>query len=185
MPYFSVTTRNGRVKTFGNFTCHLAAPSVRRLHGRGREEFGPSPSPRRRQQKGYDPIMSRVLLRFVSRLLLASMLFMQLAVAAYACPQDVLDRSRPAMAAMADMQDCAQMSQYDKAAPGLCAEHCHPAQQLTPHADAPSVPMALPGGFFVPLPASESLALPLARYADVLTLASSPPHTLLHCCFRI
>ncbi len=77
-------------------------------------------------------------------------------------------------------------SQHDEGMPNLCAEHCHPAQQLTSHADAPSVPLALPVGFFVVLPASEfPPALPPARYADVLTLASSPPHTVLHCCFRI
>lgn len=129
--------------------------------------------------------MTRSLSRFLARFLIASLLFAQLAVAAYACPQDVVDSASQAMAEMADMQDCAQMSQHDKAAPGLCAEHCHPAQQLTPHADAPSVPMALAVGFFVPLPASESVVPPMARYADVLALASSPPHTVLHCCFRI
>jgi hypothetical protein len=130
--------------------------------------------------------MARSLYRFLARFLIACLLFAQMAVAAYACPQELIDSLSPAMAEMADMQDCPQMSQHDKAVPSLCAEHCHPAQQLTPHANAPSVPMALPVGFFVPLPVSESsLALPLARYADVLTLASSPPHTVLHCCFRI
>jgi len=129
--------------------------------------------------------MTRSLSRFLARFLIASLLFAQLAVAAYACPLEVADGMSPAMSDMAEMQDCAQMSQHDKAAPNLCAEHCHPAQQLTPHANVPSVPMALPVGFFVPLPVSESSAPPMVRYADVLTLASSPPHTLLHCCFRI
>ena len=130
--------------------------------------------------------MLRSICRFVARLLIACLLFTQMAVAAYACPKDAAGIASPVMAAMADMEDCAQMAQLDKAVPNLCAEHCYPAQQLTPQADAPSVPMALPLGFFVPLPANESsLAPPMARYADVLTSASSPPHAVLHCCFRI
>ncbi|HSD39093.1 MAG TPA: hypothetical protein VLC92_16390 [Rhodocyclaceae bacterium] len=127
--------------------------------------------------------MSRSLYRFLARLLVASLLFAQLAVSAYACPEDAAEI---ASAEMAGMQDCPYMSQHDKDMPNLCAEHCHPGQQLTPHADVPSVPLALPVGFFVVLPAHDfSPAPPAARYADVLTLASSPPHSILHCCFRI
>jgi hypothetical protein len=131
--------------------------------------------------------MTRSLLRLLARFLIASLLFAQLAVSAYACPKDAAELANTAMAGM---HDCPYMSQHeslhDEDMPNLCAEHCHPAQQLTPHADAPSVPLALPVGFFIVLPANDfSSAPPPARYADVLALASSPPHTVLHCCFRI
>jgi hypothetical protein len=61
--------------------------------------------------------MTRSLFRFLARFLIASLLFAQLAVAAYACPRDGIDSLGTAMAEMADMQDCAQMSQHEKAVP--------------------------------------------------------------------
>jgi len=106
------------------------------------------------------------------------LLFAQWSVAAYACPS----LAPPA----AEMTDCAgMMSALDEAAPNLCAEHCQNEDQ----SDQPRTP-ATPAASLVslytvsPVPV---LAEPIWRglSSSGLLTARSPPHTILHCCFRI
>lgn len=68
-----------------------------------------------------------------------AMLFMQLATAAYACPQQGLPG--PERASMAAMQDCDAMgaAQMDEAQPQLCKAHCDKNAQSTASAAAPDL----------------------------------------------
>ena len=108
---------------------------------------------------------------------LFALLFAQFSVAAYACPSAV---------PVQEMTDCAgMMSQLDEAAPNLCAEHCHYGEQ----SDQPRTPAA-PTASMVSLytvPLAPVLTEPNLRdvMASGLLAAHPPPHTILHCCFRI
>jgi hypothetical protein len=124
--------------------------------------------------------VNRLLRVRVIAVAIFALLFAQWNVAAYACPS-------PAPAPQtAEMTDCAgTMSQLDEASPNLCAEHCHYGEQ----GDQPRTPAApavsLVGLYTVPV--ISALAEPIWRgiaSSDLLT-ARPPPHTILHCCFRI
>lgn len=155
--------------------------------------------------------MTRMFRRFVCRLMLGVLVFGQLAIAAYACralsgmpqslPTMALNASAAAMpgdeagAAMAvspdmvatsDMAAMASCDQIDDNAANLCVEHCRFGQQSADHASAPTVPAALLTTLYT-LPVQPE---PLGHgwpSADVIfrRVAASPPHAILHCCFRI
>lgn len=115
------------------------------------------------------------------------LLFSQLAVAAYACPalspsaaakpwQETMDRG--------DNSDdwCAE---HDAARSGLCLAHCNPPELSlnNAHVDTPPVmlvalhPLA---DYCVPV-----VMVSTAPQRDVPLRSHSPPHSILHCCFRI
>ena len=124
----------------------------------------------------------------VCRLLIAAVLFAQMAVAAYACPSLVksrLDSTTDATAAKTP-GDCDHMAgMLDSASPGLCSAHCHNHEQSADHADAPTLPPALFATLYwlvIPEMAEPAVHSP---DASVLHAALPPPHAILHCCFRI
>lgn len=154
--------------------------------------------------------MTRRLKQLVCRLLVGVLLFAQMAVAAYACPQlspagFSQPSAAPAMASEGDPADsdasvagadtanpimdmaacCDGMGQPDPDNPNLCAEHAHFGQQ-SDQTQIPSVPAVLLASLYivslVPEPAEPTR--PAAASASVLA-AASPPHAILHCCFRI
>ena len=90
-------------------------------------------------------ILSRRLRRWVTGGLLMAMLFMQLATAAYTCPQLAQAHSalqaRPGLPNMPDMPDCAAMgeSALDEALPLLCKAHCSKDAASTASAAAPDL----------------------------------------------
>ena len=119
---------------------------------------------------------------------LVNLLFMQLALAAYACPAAL---SAEASAQLADMKasgmPCAESMALatDEAQPGLCAAHCKSDQQTSDKHEL-TVPQALDE------PASDypllRLQLPARvppREAPLLVLTSEPSVALRHCCFRL
>ena len=123
--------------------------------------------------------VNRLLRVRVVAVAIFALLFAQWSVAAYACPAS----APPA----AEMTDCAgmMMSQLDPAAPNLCAEHC----QYENQSDQPRTP-ATPAASLVSLytvPPVPALAEPIWRgiLSSGLLTARPPPHTILHCCFRI
>ena len=129
--------------------------------------------------------MTRAARRLVSRLLLASLLFTQLAVAAYACPQWFASGgAQPEAMQMAQGDDgCEHLSQ---ATPNLCAVHCQYGLQNIGHADAPAVARAMQSGLFVPsIEAVAPAYRVFARERHGIAPAAPPPHAILHCCFRI
>ncbi len=145
--------------------------------------------------------MTRQFLRTVCRMLIGVVLFAQLAVSAYACPglssaasmkMQMAAAAAPdggsTEAATADRQvpNCGDMAgPMDPEFANLCAEHCHYGQQ-SDQASTLTVPAVLLNALYVTPLAPEPVAAPRpAANATSALVAASPPHTILHCCFRI
>lgn len=149
--------------------------------------------------------MARAFRRFVCRLMLGVLVFGQMAIAAYACPAlSGAPQSLPAMAMGAsaatmpgdeagasmavspDMSAMTSCDQIDDSATNLCAEHCRFGQQSADHASAPTVPAALLTTLYTlpvqPEPLGHGWPSADSKFKRV---ATSPPHAILHCCFRI
>lgn len=110
-----------------------------------------------------------------------ALLFAQLSVAAYACPST----AKPAADVMMGM-DCEGMAgQLDTASPNLCAEHCQYDSQ-SDQLRTPTAPLvALVSLYVVPLTSTSREPSQLSIASSGLLAARAPPHTILHCCFRI
>lgn len=148
--------------------------------------------------------MTRRLKQWICRLLIGVFLFAQMAVAAYACPQlapaGLSQASASAMAAAGTTSDasagddnpamdmaagCDGMGQPDPDNPNLCAEHAHFGQQ-SDQTQTPTLPAILLVSLYV-IPIVPELKLPTrpAAASTSFLTAASPPHAILHCCFRI
>ncbi len=144
--------------------------------------------------------LTRTARTWWSRTLIASLLFMQLASAAYACAMQSMPTVEPARAATASMagMPCAQamlgegvvgegMAVMDPDQPGLCHEHCKGgSQSLEPAAAVALAAPAMVVLFVIAAPAAPAGA---ANGWQTRRLerdsAPPPPHAILHCCFRI
>ena len=125
---------------------------------------------------------------------LISVLFMQLAVAAYACPSlqpaEVAEAADTAMQ-MDDMADHDAMSGcegvVDQEQPALCYAHSQVGHQSLDKPAMPDVPPSV-AVVLVPVIADIHAAYrPLSLHADATWLMpdSSPPLSIRNCCFRI
>jgi hypothetical protein len=146
--------------------------------------------------------LNRRFLRSFAGMLIGILLFAQMAVAAYACPSmaSIMDVKQSAMAfvdgnsgdstgtvASNQITNCEDMAigTMDPQNANLCAEHCKVGQQ----SDKTST-LTVPAGllmalYFAPLvPAPMAELRPTAATQSAL-VAASPPHTILHCCFRL
>ena len=144
--------------------------------------------------------MTRRFLRSVCKLLVGVVLLAQMAVSAYACPGLAAAKMQmssaaavvgdqpgvPGGAAVQAMTYCEDMAGVmDSSFANLCAEHCHQGQQ-SDHAATVSVPAVLLNALYVTPLAPEPTAAPRpAADATSALVAASPPHAILHCCFRI
>lgn len=142
--------------------------------------------------------VSRALKKLICFVLSGSLLYSQLAVAGYACPNAVgmkgVAHSSSPMAA-GEAQDPMSKSgamgpgcdQIDRDAVNLCVEQCNFGSQSTDAAKAPVVPAPILAVlYFVPVklePTSGSAGALPPR--DALIAASPPPHAILHCVFLI
>lgn len=136
--------------------------------------------------------MTRAFRHFVGRVLIGVMLFTQLAIAAYACPDlsssaQHLQPMSGAIDASAEARsmDCDQMpGRLDPAAPNLCAEHCRHGQQ-SDQVQAPTVPAVVLASLYI-VPAMPEAASPTRPTAAAVGLfaAAGPPLAILHCRFR-
>lgn len=124
--------------------------------------------------------MTRVSRLLTAGMMLFSLLFAQLAVAAYACPAFV--STSPMEQGMAD---CQQM-QGDQPQSGLCAAHCEHAPQSADTPSAPAVAPFIPAALCMVLAPAEA-ALPLAALPDsaVPARTGAPSLIIRNCCFRI
>ena len=143
--------------------------------------------------------MSRKLLRSIAWTLIGFLLFAQMAIAAYACPGQTLPKMQGMElvngnfvetvipAAVDQMANCEDMAvaAMDLDNANLCASHCQFGQQ-NHQASTLTVPVALFLALYVNLstPVTGSALRPTAISKGAL-VAASPPHTILHCCFRI
>jgi len=126
------------------------------------------------------------------------LLFAQLAVAAYVCPglgpervasaHEVPGDGVPGTSAFAEPGEivtCEGMSGGESASfSNLCTEHCRFGEQsdLTSPVAVPAV--TLNERYTVPVLAGPAIARHPAA-VDSALVAASPPHAILHCCFRI
>ncbi|MFC5510473.1 hypothetical protein ACFPOU_04930 [Massilia jejuensis] len=133
--------------------------------------------------------LSRPSRLFAATITLFSILFMQLAVAAYACPAlSVQHESEVAhMSAYAPPDEMPACHEMDPVQPSLCdAYHQADSQSL----DKPGVPPLQPFlavGFGLPLLPLDVAYRPDSTSANppFLTRTTSPPLAIRHCCFRI
>jgi hypothetical protein len=146
--------------------------------------------------------VTRSFLRSVCRGLIGVVLLAQVAVSAHTCPGLALDaKTSVSMSAASSMNgtghafaeaadqravDCAGMAgPMDPGFANLCAEHCHQGQQ-SDQAVTVTVPAALLTALYITPLAPEPVVAPRpAAAATSALVAASPPHTILHCCFRI
>ncbi|NVD74760.1 hypothetical protein D0T25_27270 [Duganella sp. BJB488] len=119
---------------------------------------------------------------------LLSMLYMQLAVAAYVCPgvpAGSLDNAVSARAAVM-MQNCQGM---DAEQPQLCDLHAHgePAKQPLDNASLADVPAFVPSALIFELPPVDpALDSNAAAYRPIVWARTvAPPVAIRNCCFRI
>lgn len=110
-----------------------------------------------------------------------ALLFAQWSVAAYACPSVAASTADVMMSG-----DCEGMAdQLDPAAPNLCAEHCQYGEQ-SDQLRTPTMPdVSLISLYVVPLVATTTESSQFVIVSSGLLTARPPPHTILHCCFRI
>ncbi|MFZ6848676.1 hypothetical protein [Undibacterium sp. RuRC25W] len=117
----------------------------------------------------------------VACIALFSMLFMQLAVGAYACPMMITSQASVSAMANCDGMDADQST--------LC--HLHATGELVKQtADKPDLPQVQP---FVPAVLMLALqVVDVAAFSSTIPLNSTslirstaPPTSILHCCFRI
>jgi hypothetical protein len=131
--------------------------------------------------------VTRQCLRTLCRVLIGVLLLAQLAVSAHACPRlsAAAQRHMP-MAAVAATPHCDGMAgPRDADLANLCAAHCQQGQQ-SDQAATLAVPAALLNALYVIALAPEPAAAPRpAVDAANARAAASPPHAILHCCFRI
>lgn len=125
--------------------------------------------------------------RLITALLaLVSLLFMQLAVARYACPGAVSKVAEVAAMAEAGMPDAEPMSlSMDDAQPNLCHAHCQTGQQTADKYELPS-PVAfsaLPADFTSPVTVPVFSGAPLQ--VPHLKRTTAPPVAIRNCCLRI
>ena len=121
-----------------------------------------------------------VRVRVIATTILA-LLFAQWSVAAYACPLTVA----PAEDVMMDAGCEGMAMRIDPASPNLCAEHCQFGQQ-SDQLRIPTTPtVALVSLYVVPLLSTLAEPSQLTVASSGLLAARPPPHTILHCCFRI
>jgi hypothetical protein len=120
---------------------------------------------------------------------LISILFMQLAVAAYACPAFSVHDSRGTVANKSAMPDDAMTAcdDMDPVQPSLCHAYGQAGHQSL---DKPALALPQPFvavGFGLPITPFNSIALAaLTVHRDTfLAHASAPPLAIRHCCFRI
>lgn len=132
------------------------------------------------------PIRRRTRL-ITALLLLVSLVFMRMAVAAYICPgatPAAADVSAAATVAMPCGESMALVG--DAAQPNLCKAHCEAGRQS---ADTYKLPLlaaaALQAAVFPPvLVIGPSASQPLVQ-SPLMQRATSPPLAVRHCCFRI
>ena len=121
-------------------------------------------------------------------MLIAAILFAQMAVSVYACPS-LLASSVDAATVTTTFSmptDCDQMAvMLDPTAPSLCAAHCHNHEQSADHADSPALPPALFATLYWLAAKASVEPVSDTPEASVLHAALPPPHAILHCCFRI
>ena len=125
--------------------------------------------------------MKRVWLQRISALAATVLLFAQISVAAYACP----DLSKSAGAGASTMVDHAQQPDAgrDTQRPSLCHEHCK-AQVSVDHVQVVGVPPAPPSGLVLSMVDVHHAVLEVTYFEPDPARVNAPPCSILFCVFR-
>lgn len=126
--------------------------------------------------------LSRKTNFFTASAALLSIFFMQLAVAAYACPSAAKDRLPNNNAALhQNMPGCHKM---DMQQPALCHAYCESENFSL---DKPQLPQVQPFLALTLIDVITTTSPPLSAHPPLFLLEriSAPPITIQHCCFRI
>lgn len=120
---------------------------------------------------------------------LLSVLFMQLAVAAYACPQltAASPSGRGQVMEMAHGHEMSCCDKPDPAQPALCHAHGEAGKQSLDKPDLPAVHPFSAVGLAIPLSPVVTLDSAASTPVDGAWLArtTAPPIAIRNCCFRI
>lgn len=122
---------------------------------------------------------------------LSCLLFMQLTLAAYACPGDASRMGEMAEMTSADMPCAGDMaSTMDEIQPGLCHAHCQSSTPLSldsAHAQTPSLVDTVSIGFAYSYAIDSALVAgpESPAQAPMLLRSTAPPIAVRNCCFRI
>ncbi len=117
---------------------------------------------------------------------LFSLLFMQLAVAGYACPGTASKAAEISAMTEAGMP-CAESTaiNMDDAKPNLCHAHCQAGQQSADKYQTPSPPAI----HTLPADLTLQIGVPLFALAPLqpphLQRTTAPPLAIRNCCFRL
>lgn len=115
--------------------------------------------------------------------MVASLLFSQLAVASYVCPDVDAATSSAKSAHAADAEDCPHLG---REFPSLCHAHCEPVSQSAHTAQVPAVQAFIPAGMTVVICDADAIVFrTLERRAPLLKRTMAPPVAIRNCCFRI
>ena len=133
------------------------------------------------------PRKHRILTALIA---LFGMLFMQLAVASYACPGMKAESGSSGAAevvqpAMPSMPDCDQQPDADQ--PAVCHAHCQEGKASLDKAEVPAVSPAavMVSAIFSRLEPAIPLSLSDFDPPFFLQRDTAPPVSIRHCCFRI
>lgn len=132
--------------------------------------------------------LSRAIRKSISRMLMGVLLFAQAAVASYACPS-LSGMDSVALSATLSMSSMPPgCDEVDPDATNLCAEHCRQGQQSVDTAATPAMSAGIPTLLYA-IPIETQHALGSGRSFPApdasVVAAPEPPHSILHCVFRI
>jgi hypothetical protein len=125
--------------------------------------------------------IKRAWLRRISALAAMALLFAQISVAAYACP----DLTKSARAGASTMAEQGQRSDAggDAQHPPLCHEHCK-SQVSVDHVQVVGVPPAVPSGLVLAVVDVHRALLRVTYAAPDPARVNHPPCSILFCVFR-
>lgn len=150
---------------------------IKRLPQRSASIRGSVPS-----KKATAIIMNRLTRKLVSLVGIATVLFAQLAVSAYACPLQFmgLDDAVTMVSAHA-----ANSSERAVSSPALCQKHCENGEQNVNDTPQSPVSVLFAPAVFATLSLDWIASVPLTITKPSLLHATSPPLSICNCCFRI
>ena len=131
--------------------------------------------------------MKRTRRRFLAWLTIASVLFAQIAISAYACPMDTQvagTESQQSAESSVSGADCNDMAGWDQQQPNLCFQHCADGKQNVDNTTQKIPTMDLPLLAVVLL--ALEISVPQAIRERLLSVhKTSPPATVRFCVLRI
>lgn len=114
---------------------------------------------------------------------LASLLFAQLATAAYACPTQAAGQAEMSMQ-MPDMHDMPGCPEADRQSSALCHAHCQDAAKSFEKAQMPSLAIVQIASMIFLAEAPPPLSHTPQVFPPQFERATDPPLAIRNCCFR-